>query len=131
MLAALGCSSAVIARGDLFQSGFYHLDADTVNGCTLEASASREGQTLKVEGEMTVHDHRDAPLSGEVVGQLLAPDGTVIDKKSALFVAHPHSRHNHPAATFELIFEHAPPPGTTVYLSHTFQPFTGVGEPIR
>lgn len=127
------CSTLFATRSDLFETGEYRLAVDEIQGCTLDAAASAQDGHLIVSGRMTFRHHSDAPLSGDVTGEIVGPNGARIETKSTPFKAYPHGRHLHPAAKFALTFDQIPPPGSLVKLSHTLRPFDGLEDvqPIR
>ncbi len=124
-----GCS--LLSRDDLFASGRYRLEVDSIEDCTLRAISYEQDGRLIVEGRMTRRHHRNAPLSGDVQAQVFGPQGDLLQTKSVPFEPLPHSRHSHPAARSRFIFEQIPPAGSVIKLTHTLRPFDGaVDEPV-
>lgn len=125
LLLVSACSRIIGAQEDLFESGEYRLRVDKIEGCTLEARAVKLDGRLLVSGRMTFRHHENAPLSGNVFGEIVGPQGNRIETKAAPFEALPHARHLHPAAKFELLFDSAPPSHSVVTIFHTLRPFDG------
>ena len=135
LLISSGCS--LIGPPNLFESGRYHLEVDSVQGCTLEASSSERDGKLFVDGHMTFKHHPDfkhlpaAPLSGDVQAQIFGAKGNLLQDKTVPFKAFPHGRHIHPAAQFQFVFDNIPPAGSLIKLSHRLRPFDGnLDDPV-
>ena len=117
---------------NLFESGRYSLAVDKIADCTIEAVSFEEEGRFIVEGKMIARHHPDAPLSGDVRGEILSPEGKLLEKKSSSFTPGPHAKRIHPGARFKLVFDRIPPNGSKVSLTHTLRPFDSTTDsPIR
>ncbi len=135
LLISSGCS--FIGPENLFETGRYRLEVDSVQGCTLEASSFKQDGKLLIEGHMTFKHHPAfkylpaAPLSGDVQAQIFGPEGNQLQDKTVAFKALPHGRHIHPPAQFKFIFDNIPPAGSLIKLSHRLRPFDGnLDDPV-
>lgn len=119
----LGCT--LTNKSNVLETDRYAVTVDSIEGCTLIPSAYEENGRLKITGRMTLRHHKDWPLSGDVTAEVVSPSGEVIESKKVPFTAHPHGRHRHPSASFELYLSSIPPEGSEIRLRHTLKPFDG------
>ena len=118
-----GCTSA--KHPNLFETADYRVSVDVVEGCTLLPMAYEEKGRFIVAGRMSYRHHKNWPLSGDVRVEVLSPGGALLETKSVPFTPHPHSRHIHPSASFEIPLSYKPPKGSEIKIRHTLRPSDG------
>ncbi|MBN9523420.1 hypothetical protein J0H58_33725 [bacterium] len=119
-----GCGIGTPPPPDLVAQGVYRLQADTADGCRIEAEVTgRDGQ-LWVTGRMTARHHPDGPVTATGEAQVVAPDGRLLSRQPLEFEPLRHGRHgSHPAARFSVTFPELPPVGSTVRIRHRLAPY--------
>lgn len=109
---------------DLVAQGVYRLQADTADGCGIEAEVMGRDGHLQVAGRMTARHHPGGSVNAQGEVELVAPDGRVLSRQPLNFEPLRHGRHgSHPAARFAVTFPDLPPVGSTVRIRHQLAPY--------
>jgi hypothetical protein len=117
-----GCGLAASPPCDLVAQGVYRFEADSVDGCGIEAEVTGKDGKLHLAGRMTAKHHPAGPVTADGDVELIAPDGTVLSRQPLTFVPIRHNRYIHPPARFHATFPMLPPVGTTVRVRHRITP---------